>query len=150
MLVTGIFAFLAAFRKRKTHKIKFEPITLTIVVLTIITVFIFRLWGDCFKGSIWIYSEVASSNFPVYNHSLTLRQNKSYKVRVNDIEWSCTYTGYYSLSGDTILLNNDIAKRTDSNFIEKYLLADSKLIPIINNPDTFRRPWRLAVLLRKE
>ena len=144
IIVTGIFALLTAFRKRQTEKIKFEPITLTIVLLTITTLIVCRLWGDNFKGQTWVYAEVTNNNFPVHKHSLTLRQNKNYKVRVNEIEWTCTYTGQYSIIADTIILNNEIAKRTDSNFMEKYLFVDNKLIPIVNKLDTLKRPWRLT------
>jgi hypothetical protein len=146
IIVTGIFALLTAFRKRQTERIKFEPITLTIVLLTISALFVCRLLGNNFKGLIWVYAEVANNNFPINNHSLTLRQNKNYVVRVNEIEWTCTYTGQYSITGDMIILNNEIAKRTDSNFIEKYLVVDKKLIPIIYDPDTLKRPWRLTVV----
>ena len=144
IIVTGIFALLTAFRKRQTEKIKFEPITLIIVLLTITTLTVCRLWGDNFKGRIWVYAEVTNKNFPVQKHSLTLRQNKSYKVRVNEIEWTCTYSEQYSIMGDTIILNNEIAKRTDSNFIDRYLFVDGKLIPIVNRLDTLKRPWRLT------
>ena len=144
--LTGTFALINVFRKRQTEKIVFEPITLTIVLLTIATLIVCILWGDNFKGKVWIYAEVTNNDFPVHKHSLTLRQNKNYKVQVNEIEWMCTYTGQYSILGDTVILNNDIAKRTDSNFIEKYLFLDNKLIPLINNLDTLKRPWRLTVI----
>ena len=144
MIITGTFVLIAVFRKRQTEKIKFEPITLTIILLTITTIIVCRLLGDNFKGKVWIYAEVSNNNFPVQKHNLTLRQNKNYRIRVNEIEWTCTYTGQYLITGDTIILNNEIAKRTDSNFIEKYLLVDNKLIPIVHNLDTLKRPWRMT------
>ncbi len=145
IIVTGIYALLSAFRKRKMEKTKVEPITLTIVLLTITTLMVCKLFGDNFKGQVWLYAEVANNNFSLNKHSLTLRQNKNYKVSVNHIEWTCIYTGQYTIIEDTIILNNEIAKRTDSNFIDKYVSVDNTLIPIVNKLDTLQRPWRLAI-----
>ena len=148
-IVAGVFALQLAFRKRQKEKMKFEPITLVIVLLTISILIVCRIWGDDFKGRIWLDAEVTNNAFPVQKHTLILRKNGNYKVQVNEIEWTCSYTGQYSIKGDTLILNNEIAKRADSNFIEKYIFSDDKLIPLKNNLDTLKRPWRLTMINRQ-
>jgi uncharacterized membrane protein len=145
LVITGIIALVVAFRKRKSDKLKFEPITSTLIVLTTSIIFICIFWGDTFKPKTWLYAVVNVQDFSEIKHSLTLRNDKTYKVRITAIETRCDYLGRYSISGDTVFLDNDISQKTEGQFVDKYFLKNNKLTPIINLVDTLKSPWQLSV-----
>lgn len=67
--------------------------------------------------------------------SLTLRENNTFTIQQQAIEWSCYYNGSYAISGDTlVLLRSDILLKTDSLFVSKYLIdrQGGILLPLEN------------------
>lgn len=145
LMITGLMALFVAFRKRRTNRLKFEPITSTLILLTTSILFICIIWGNPFKPKTWLYAVVNVEGFSEIKHSLTLRNDKTYKVRITGIETSCDYLGSYSISGDTVFLDNNISQKTEGQFIHKYLLKNNTLTPISNLVDTLKYPWQLSV-----
>jgi len=126
--VTIPVAFIAAYRKRQTHTKKPEPITLTITLVTLAVLIIGKIFGEDFKGSIWISAE-ANKEKPS-NQYLTLRNNGTFKVDLGHVDFSCYFSGQYQKHMDTIILDKDVVAQTDSLLTTKYLLHDNLLIPI--------------------
>ena len=127
-IVTIPVAFIAAYRKRQTHTKKPEPITLTITLVTLAVLIIWKIFGEDFKGSIWIYAEANKDKLS--NQYLTLRNNGTFKVDLGHVDFSCYFSGQYQKHTDTIILDKDVVAQTNSLLTTKYLLQDNLLIPI--------------------
>lgn len=126
--ISILLAYKAAFSRRLSHKKRPEPITFTITLLTLAVLIIGRVFGEDFKGSKWIYAETSRQKLPTQN--LTLRKNGTFRVDLNEIDFSCYFTGEYQKHGDTILFDKDVAAQTHSLLATKYLLSDGLLKPI--------------------
>ena len=130
-VVSIVLSFRATLRKRELYKRKPEPITLTITLVALLILIIGKAFGDDFKGSKWIYAETSRQQLSTQN--LTLRKNGTFKVDLNEIEFSCYFSGQYQNRGDTIILDKDIIEQTHSLLTTKYLLLDTLLIPVNDN-----------------
>lgn len=126
--VTIPFAFMAAYRKRQPHPKKPELFTLTITLVTLAVLIIGKIFGDDFKGSIWIYAEANKDK--LLNQYLTLRNNGTFKVDLGHVDFSCYFSGQYQTHSDTIILDKDVVAQTNFLLTTKYLLQDNLLMPI--------------------
>jgi len=143
LLATGFIALLVSFRKRQTNTLKFEPITLSLTIVGIMVILFFRLSDHNFKSKTVLYAKDEMKVF--FRHNLTFRKDKTYKAQIVGYEANCIFIGQYSISHDTIFLNNNISELSGKIFVEKYLHRDSKLIPIINSRDTSKNTITLVV-----
>lgn len=121
-------AFRATFRKRELYKGKPEPITLTIILITIATLVIGKIFGEDLKGKQWIYAE--ANAHALETQALTLRKNGTFKIDLGQVDFSCYFSRQYQKHGDTILLDPNIIAQTNSLLTAKYLLQDTLLIPL--------------------
>lgn len=144
LLVTGLYAFYAAFRKRQNESLKFEPTSLSIILLAIIMLAVCLKWGENFKSKIWLNCEDKNRS-GAKNLRLTLRQNNDYTASVLYADFGCSYVGKYGISGDTIILYNDITTRSTNEFGEKYLLRNDELIALKNTANSTIKPLNLVV-----
>ena len=134
--VTIPLAFIATFRKRQSYTKKAEPISLTLILLTLTILIIGKIFGEDSKGKIWIYAEANKDKLE--RQYLTLRNNGTFKLDLGYVDNSCYFSGQYQKSGDTIFLDEDVIAQTNSLLARKYLLQDTLLKPIndtkIDNP----------------
>jgi hypothetical protein len=152
MVITGSIALVAAFRKREAHKLTFEPVTLSIIFFVSCSIVFCKVASEQIRGEAFLIAQIANSDFSFTKHTLQLRPSGKYIIQVHEIEWVCSYTGRFTIAGDTLILNNTIAAETDSNFVDRYFVNGDKLVPIRNNVeflDTMRRPWHLQILKQR-
>lgn len=145
--VTIPLAFWATYRKRQTSNGKLEPLTLTITTLTLCVLIGGKIFGEDFKGRTWIYAE--TSRQILSSQNLTFRTNGTFKVVLNEADFSCYFSGQYRKLGDTILLDNDVIDQTNSLLTIKYLLSGNLLKPLNNkNQDSLKFSEFLIVTKR--
>ena len=132
--VTIPIAFGATLRKRQINNRKPEPIALTISILTLFVLIGGKFFGEDFKGRTWIYAETSRQNLSTQN--LKLRTNGTFKLDLNEADFSCYFSGLYRQHGDTILLDKDIINQTHSLLTTQYLLTETLLKPITINQDS--------------
>ncbi len=145
LLVTGLYAFYAVFQKRQNDSLKFEPYALSINLVAIVILVVGLTWGENFKSKVWVYAVDGNRGKGITNLRLTLRRNNDYNASISYADFGCTHVGKYSISGDTIILLNNIANRTENEFAEKYLLQNGELIAQKKSVDTLQKPFNLIV-----
>jgi hypothetical protein len=131
--VTGIIALIAAFRKRVGNKIPFEPISFSILLISIAVLCCIFYWNNIFKSGNWLVATMHPAKSAEILNTLHLRKDNSYAIELSGIDISCTYTGKYSIAGDTITLEKNVYRKTDGWFTEKYLHNDNMLQPITDS-----------------
>jgi hypothetical protein len=140
--VTIPLAIMGTLRKRQLNKGKPEPITLSIGLVTLFTLIVGKAFGENLKGSTWIYA--LSDNRNLHTQSLTLRTNGTFRVDLNEVDFSCYFSGNYQKHGDTILLDKGVIEQTNSLLTTKYLLKDTVLMPL---NDTTKNSIRFSELV---
>ena len=133
---------MATFRKRQSNGNKPEPITLTITLLTLSILIIGKVFGDDFKGKIWIYAKTNDQDLS--HQSLTLRDNNTYRVDLHQVDFTCYFSGNFKKLGDTILLDKSVIEQTHSLLTEKYLIGSNSLVPL---PDTNKNGAKINELV---
>ena len=107
----------------KKRPFNFYPLLTT--VLVVVAIFIsFNM--DAFESPRTLYAETSHRDG---ESTLTLRQDGTFKIKVQEIEWACFYKGNYKIQGDTLTLSRqDIQAITDSLFSDKYLIGKNKQV----------------------
>ncbi len=115
---------------KKKRKFDFIP-------LAILTVFLIgnSLLLDNEKDKFWTDMELVG-NVEVGDlraAQIVLYSNQTFSVRTSYVDWSCTYSGRYSIQDNILQLErDDLEKETDNVFTNKYEIqkSDSLLIPL--------------------
>jgi hypothetical protein len=132
LLLTGILAIVATSWKRQSEKSKFEPITLSISLIT----FLFLIYDMIFRGHSngdkWIYAENKNLNNIPFTQNLTLRKNGNFTVGLFDPSFDCAFSGEYKRIGDTIILDKETIDKTHVKMTTIYLLQSGKLVPLFD------------------
>lgn len=106
----------------KKRPFNFYPLVTT--VLVIVAIFLSSNL-DKFESKTTLFATTRTGR--VGECSLTLRQNGTFKIEIQEIEWSCYYKGKYEIQKDTLtLLRDDIQALTDSIFTDTYLIDQNK------------------------
>lgn len=140
LLLTMLLTISAIKYFRKKDKFNYYPLLATLFVLIFLYLIMFQT--DKFESATTLYAKENSSSHIPGQCSLTLRENQTYKIKIQEIDWTCFYKGDYKISGDTLkLLRKDIKLKTDSLFTDKYLIDKNRkiLLPLDNLQDTIRR-----------
>jgi hypothetical protein len=138
LIITVILALVGAVRKRQSANLKAEPITLSIILLTIL----FLIYNSTLRGHTngdkWICAESKNSSL-LSTQDLTLRKNGNFTVDLNHADFGCSISGRYKKSGDTIVLEEAAINRTDEKMTTTYLVRSNQLIPLLDtaNKTTF-------------
>ena len=132
LLVTIIFALIGAFRKTQLLKTKFEPITLSILILTLLILVTCSFLTGHTNGEKWIYAANKKSIHTLSKQSLTLRKNGNFTVNLDEVDFSCSISGSYIKDRDTILLNQAAIDKTNAQMTSIYLLKSNELIPLLD------------------
>lgn len=132
LAITFVLALVATLRKRQSEGLKAERFSLTITFLTLIALVFGGLWGDNLKGSVWLEAKTEGYISQHSSLDLTLRKNKTFTVHLNEVDFSCFYTGSYQNSNDTLHFDEETIANTDLKMTTVYLLHDGKLLPLVD------------------
>ncbi len=120
----------------KKRPFNFYPLWTTLIV--IVAIFI-SFNQDKFESPTTLYAKTPHRGGA---STLTLREDGTFKIKAQELEWACYYKGNYKIQTDTLTLSRqDIQAVTDSLFSDKYLIDKNKLtlFPLDNFPqDTTR------------
>lgn len=127
LLLTGILAAIATFKKKQFDKPTPEPITLTISLITLLFIIYSMAFRGHTNGDKWIEAENKNLNDWQESKWLTLRKNGNFTFSPNA---DCRFSGEFKKIGDTIILDKNII---DTNKISSvYLLKANKLVPLFD------------------
>jgi hypothetical protein len=135
LLVTLTLAAFANFKKRQHTNLKFEPISMTLTILTLI------LLGYSFfdrghtTGETYLTAENRTVNLGSERQVLTLRKNGNFTITFNATDFSCSVSSIYKQVGDTIIFDKSIIDKTASSVTTKYLIKGKQIIPISDTTD---------------
>jgi hypothetical protein len=131
------------------YKIITQPIqrlTRMIVSLFLITFVIFSIRFD-WKNSqfddvlLSAISDTASSDYG----ELKLLNKTDFYVVYGHVDWSCSTTGFYEISFDTLKLEGNPAEKSDGILANNYLIESSHLVPIDTDSNFASMPVVLEI-----
>lgn len=132
LLVTIILSLVGTFRKTQLLKTKFEPITFSITILTLLILAIFSFLPGHTSGERWIYAVNKDSLHSLSKQDLTLRKNGNFTVNLNEVDFGCSISGSYLKNRDTIILDQTAIERTNSQMTSMYLMESNELVPLLD------------------
>lgn len=118
--------------KRRLDKTKFEPVTLSLTILTIIFLFSHHFIGNHTTGEIWITAENKNVKQILSKQYLILRKNGNFTVKSVEADFGCSISGKYKRLGDTISLDQTTVDKTNSKITSKYLIQKTDIIPLVD------------------
>jgi len=121
---------------KKKEKFNFIPIIVTIVAIISI-LFAYAYAYEIYHAPNILRAEkhnICNSHHVKYGR-IELREDSTYKIQLMMLEATGFCRGDFKTKQDTLFLEDNVIKRSDSTFFEKYLIdkKHSVLIPIINN-----------------
>lgn len=132
LFVTGVIAIIATTRGRKFERLKFEPITLSVSLITFLVIIYHLTFRGHIYGDKWIYAETKSlSNISSYQY-LTLRKNGNFTVGLFAADFGCSFSGEFRKIGDTIVFDKRIIDKTNEKITTTYWLQPDKLVPLFD------------------
>lgn len=130
-------AIWASMRKRQPGTSTFEPVSLSVTLLTLLGLVIGLVFGESLQGSKWIYAETRQ---PYVSHqTLTLRNNGTFRVDTKEADLNCYFTGRYTRKGDTICLDKSVVDQVGHLLAPRYFVTDTSLIPIAASEDSLKQ-----------
>ncbi len=129
-IVTFVFAIITTLRKRESEKLKIEPITGTITLLTLLTIFACGLYADRLKGKVLLLAKSESFSHTSNGQKLKFRENGRVTLYDSYTDFSCYKTSDYKASGDTFFLDNTQQVFESGIVSRKYLKVGRNLIPL--------------------
>ena len=129
LLVTVIFAFIGALRNRPRDKFRFSPVSLAIIIFSILALVYNSSFRGHTKGDIWLNAESKIST-KISGQDLTLRKNGNFTFKIIDFDFSCSISGKYKKNGDTILFEKETVDKTALKLARTYLFRVNMLVPI--------------------
>jgi hypothetical protein len=139
-IITIILALIGIFRRQQLQKTQFEPITISITILTFI-ILIFNVFSNRHNsGEKWIEAVNRDSTNVISKQILTLRKNGNFTVDLIEADFGCSISGIFKKSGDTIILSQKTIDKTNPRMTTTYLLKSNEIIPLFDtvNKITFR------------
>jgi hypothetical protein len=132
LAVTFIISTVSTLRKRQSDKLKAEPYTLAITLVTLVTLIVGGFWGDNLKGAKWIDARSQNYSAQPSAQDLTLRRNGTFTIYLREDDFTCYFSGNYKIKGDTLSFENAVIEKTNSKMTAQYLFKDKTLLPIAN------------------
>ena len=129
LLLTGILAAIAIFRKRQSDKPTPEPIAFSISLVTLLFIIYNLTFRGHTNGDKWIYAENKNLNDRLQSQDLTLRKNGNFTFSPNS---DCSFSGDYKKIGDTVIFDKKTIDKTNQEMTTVYLLKSNKLIPLFD------------------
>lgn len=128
--VTFIIALIATLRKRESAKLKIEPITGKITLLTLLTIFVCGLYADRLKGKVLLLAESENFSHIPGGQKLKFRENGRVTLYKIETDFSCYETSGYKIIGDTFLLDKTQEVFERGIVSNKYVKTGHNLIPL--------------------
>jgi hypothetical protein len=128
--ITFFLSAVAIFLKRKVHKFKPEPYSLTVTVTPLICFWILSAFSDSLKGAIWIKAEDKKTFHRSPFYDLTLRKNGRFTLLQGSADFGCYFSGDYQIHDDTLIFDNKVITETDTRMTARYLMHQDKLLSI--------------------
>ncbi len=128
--VTFIIALIATLKKRESAKLKIEPITGTITLLTLLTIFVCGLYADRLKGKVLLLAESENFSHIPGGQKLKFRENGRVTLYKIETDFSCYETSDYKIIGDTFLLYKTQEVFERGIVSSKYVKTGYNLIPL--------------------
>ncbi len=128
--VTFIIALIATLKKRESAKLKIEPITGTITLLTLLTIFVCGLYADRLKGKVLLLAESENFSHIPGGQKLKFRENGRVTLYKIETDFSCYETSDYKIIGDTFLLDKTQEVFERGIVSNKYVKTGHNLIPL--------------------
>ncbi|MFT3679929.1 MAG: hypothetical protein QM791_06630 [Ferruginibacter sp.] len=129
LLLTGILAAIAIFRKRPTGKPTPEPISFSIALVTVLFIMYNLALRGHRNGEKWIYAENKNLSDVSESQGLTLRKNGNFTFYPNA---DCAFSGEYKKTGDTIIFDKEMIDRIMPEMTTVYLLKSNRLVPLFD------------------
>jgi hypothetical protein len=131
------------------YKIITQPIqrlTRMIVSLFLIALVIFSVQFDWKNSQFDDVLLSATSDIGSLNYGeLKLLNKTDYYVRYGHVDWSCSTTGFYEISFDTLKLKGNPAEKSDGILANIYLMSDSQIVPIQTDSNFTSMPVVLEI-----
>lgn len=86
-------------------------------------------------------SDIGSSDYG----ELKLLNKTDYYVRYGHVDWSCSNTGLYEISFDTLKLEGNPAEKSDGILANVYLMSSSQIVPIQTDTNFITTPVVLEI-----
>ena len=135
LLVALTLAAFANFKKQQHTTLKFEPISMTVTILTLILLgYNFFDHGHT-TGEKYLTAENKTVNLGSERQVLTLRKNGNFTITFSATDFSCSVSSIYKQLGDTIVFDKSIIDKTASKMTTKYLIKEKQIIPISDTTD---------------
>jgi high-affinity K+ transport system ATPase subunit B len=140
LLVTIIIALIGIFHRQRLQKTKFEPISLSITILTFLILIFCTFSSGHTKGQKWIEAENKEAVKQVSKQNLTLRKNGNFTIDLIEIEFGCSISGTFKKNKDTIILDKETVDKTNRRITTTYLIKSNEIVPLYDtvNKITFR------------
>lgn len=132
LLLTGVLAGVATFRKRQYDKQTPEPISLFILVIALLFILYNLTLRGHRNGEVWIHAENKNLQAGLEPQGLTLRKNGNFTFNPNS---DCAFSGEYKKIGDTIIINKESTSKGIPEIAPTYIVKSSKLIPLVDTTD---------------
>jgi hypothetical protein len=132
LLLTGILAAVATFKKRHSDKQTPEPISLSVSMITLLFILYNLTLRGHKNGDIWINAENRNLQAGLEPQGLTLRKNGNFTFNPNS---DCSFSGEYRKIGDTIIFNKESNRKEIPEIASNYIVTSSKLIPLFDTTD---------------
>ncbi len=134
LLFVIIYFIIDIYRKKFD---KYVVIIFTIVVaLNIGSLTIFE---SVFSKSIYLKGIIQKEDYR--DKHIELYKNKTFKIEIKEIEWSCYFKGEYEIKKDSLILSKEnLSEETEYHFTKKYRidLKNQVLIPFEKEFDTIK------------
>ena len=151
LFIVSIFlAYKGCSNKHKlNNKRNFEPLTFSIIVITFIILLIGRIFGNRFKGEIWMSANSYQKNYYLENQELLLRKNGTFVITSIGADVSCFHSGKYINQFDTIILDKQTVEKVNNVITQKYFITSDTLQPIYDTTITKNR-YSYFIMQRRE
>ena len=146
LVISFLLSIVAIVLKSQSEKLKAEPYSLVIAIVTLLTLIVAIIWGDNLKGEKWIEAKSQNYNAQPSAQTLILRKNGTFKVYLREDDFTYYYSGSYKKFGDTVSFENSIIEQTNSKMTVQYLLKDKFLLPLKKETNEQNTPVRFDVI----
>lgn len=122
------------------YRKKFDKYVLIIFTLVVaLNIGSLTIFESIFSIYIYLKGIIANSNF--HDKYIELYKNKTFKIEIKEIEWSCYFQGDYEIKNDSLILTKEnLSSETEHNFTKKYKIDSHNkvLIPYEKEFDTIK------------
>jgi hypothetical protein len=142
-LLFVLYIFLLVFLVYQIYKIstvpiyRFHRITASVVLIGLFLFTIRFDWKAWRLNQALLKANIDISS--INNGGIILLNQSEYYAKYGSVDWSCSFTGFYEISQDTLKLEGNPWVKSEGIIANTYLISDSFLTPIASENDTSNR-----------